>query len=133
MFAGNATITVRSLATGNRYTYKIVKSKSTEKYPPAWFVSVMTGADNESNYEPLGIVNSKLDAFRSYSRTRIKEAAPSYKAFAWLFAKFVGLNHMPQNIEVWHEGRCGRCGRKLTVPESIESGFGPECSGKIAA
>jgi hypothetical protein len=29
---------------------------------------------------------------------------------------------------VWHEGRCGRCGRKLTVPESIESGFGPECA-----
>jgi hypothetical protein len=28
---------------------------------------------------------------------------------------------------VWHEGSCARCGKKLTVPESIESGFGPEC------
>lgn len=30
-------------------------------------------------------------------------------------------------VEIWHEGKCGRCGRQLTVPESIESGFGPEC------
>jgi hypothetical protein len=31
------------------------------------------------------------------------------------------------NLEIWHEGRCGRCGRKLTVPESIHNGYGPEC------
>jgi hypothetical protein len=30
-------------------------------------------------------------------------------------------------LEVWHEGRCGRCGRALTVPESVERGIGPEC------
>jgi hypothetical protein len=35
-------------------------------------------------------------------------------------------------LEVWHEGRCGRCGRRLTVPESIESGLGPECATKAA-
>ena len=33
----------------------------------------------------------------------------------------------------WHEGRCGRCGRKLTVPESIEAGYGPECINLVAA
>jgi hypothetical protein len=30
-------------------------------------------------------------------------------------------------LEFWHEGRCGRCGRRLTVPDSIASGYGPEC------
>jgi hypothetical protein len=34
--------------------------------------------------------------------------------------------------KVHHEGRCGRCGRTLTVPESIESGIGPECAKKMA-
>jgi hypothetical protein len=38
---------------------------------------------------------------------------------------------MPDGVVIWHEGRCGRCGRRLTVPESIESGYGPECIGKI--
>jgi len=32
-----------------------------------------------------------------------------------------------------HEGKCGRCGRKLTVPLSIETGIGPECASKMAA
>ena len=27
------------------------------------------------------------------------------------------------------KGKCGRCGRKLTVPSSIESGLGPHCKG----
>jgi hypothetical protein len=27
-----------------------------------------------------------------------------------------------------HAGKCGRCGRKLTVPQSIETGIGPECA-----
>jgi len=30
-------------------------------------------------------------------------------------------------LEIWHEGRCGRCNRKLTVPASIALGIGPEC------
>jgi hypothetical protein len=30
-------------------------------------------------------------------------------------------------VEVWHEGTCGKCGRALTVPSSIENGLGPEC------
>jgi hypothetical protein len=34
-------------------------------------------------------------------------------------------------VEFWHEGKCCRCGRKLTVPASIASGIGPECATKI--
>jgi hypothetical protein len=37
------------------------------------------------------------------------------------------LKNLPDFIEVWHEGKCGKCGRTLTVPSSIESGIGPEC------
>jgi hypothetical protein len=28
------------------------------------------------------------------------------------------------------EGRCARCGRKLTVPASLSFGLGPECAGR---
>jgi hypothetical protein len=39
-------------------------------------------------------------------------------------------NHdLPEQTKVYHEAKCARCGR-LTVPESIESGFGPHCLGK---
>ena len=41
----------------------------------------------------------------------------------------------PDNIteagfDVHHEGKCGKCGRPLTVPESVKTGLGPICSGK---
>lgn len=30
-------------------------------------------------------------------------------------------------------GRCGRCGRRLTDPESIRRGIGPECAALVRA
>ena len=37
----------------------------------------------------------------------------------------------PPNFVVRHDGRCGRCGRQLTVPSSIDKGIGPECATKM--
>ena len=35
------------------------------------------------------------------------------------------------NLEILEEDTCGRCGRQLTDPVSIQRGIGPECYGKI--
>jgi hypothetical protein len=37
---------------------------------------------------------------------------------------------LPGSVDVLHSGRCGRCGRTLTTPDSIERGLGPECAHK---
>jgi hypothetical protein len=52
------------------------------------------------------------------------------KAFAWTWSHIVGEVLPNEQLEIWHEGRCARCNRRLTVPASIASGFGPECAGK---
>lgn len=54
----------------------------------------------------------------------------------WTWDRLVnkGLD-LPDVIEVWHEGGCKHCGKKLTVPASIELGMGPDCAsmnGKLA-
>lgn len=123
--AGNATLTLVSKATGNRFTFKIRKKDETTPH----FVKLLRGADNESDYTFLGTI---FDAkhYRHGRRSPIGETAPSAKAFEW-FWHGIEANHLSEQLEVWHEGRCGRCGRKLTVPESIVSGFGPECVGRI--
>ena len=36
-------------------------------------------------------------------------------------------------FEMLHEGRCGRCARRLTVPASVASGIGPECAKMVCA
>ena len=52
--------------------------------------------------------------------------APSAVAFGWVWERRQRLDALP--CEVWHEGRCGKCGRVLTVPESLILGLGPECA-----
>lgn len=49
------------------------------------------------------------------------------KVFPWLWSYINAARDLPVQVEVWHEGRCGHCGRRLTVPESIADGLGPRC------
>jgi hypothetical protein len=132
MLAGNATLTVVSKRTGARFTYKVRQAKDNDAL---YFVALMNGPDNEGDFQYLGTIRTNADGAR-YQRGRkakIAPTAPSAKAFDWLTTMLFIAKVLPNACEVWHEGRCGRCGRKLTVPESIEAGLGPECAGKVGA
>lgn len=121
---GNAHFTIRSKRTGTRFTYR---ARATDR-GDAYFVSVLTGSDNESSYSYMGLL--KANEFKRTARSKVEFDAPSFKAFMWFWGNIVAHRVMAE-LEFWHEGRCGRCARKLTVPESIASGFGPECAGKV--
>ena len=120
MMAGKAICTIVNPKTGNRFTYRIKKKKNTD----VWFVSVLRGANNETDYEYIGCIVGGL--FKTSPKSRVTTEAQSFKVFAYVYSKLV-INTLPDFIEIWHEGRCGKCGRTLTVPESIETGMGPEC------
>jgi len=133
--AGNATFTVTSRKTGARFTYKVRK---TEFDPSRYFVSVLTGPDNEGDFTYAGmLISSKGQLYPRQSKgSKVSATAPSWLGFVWLVSRLNAYSGNGEDIiarqaEVHHEGRCGRCGRKLTVPESIESGFGPECITKV--
>lgn len=115
--AGNAVITIR----GNmsRFTYKIKRSDDGQVH----FVRVLTGPDNDSHYKFIGTL-FKGGNFKHNWRGGIGPEAPSAVAFKWLVGHWEDAR-----VQVWHEGTCGRCGRRLTVPESIETGLGPTCAG----
>jgi Family of unknown function (DUF6011) len=133
VFAGNARITLVSKRTGERFTYRVRTPREPSKV--AEFVSVLTGPSNEGDYSYLGhYYSDDRDAgrFRHGAKSRITKDAPSAKAWAWFDAKVLRVDGaIPEQLEVWHEGRCGRCGRALTVPESVAAGIGPECAGRL--
>jgi hypothetical protein len=52
------------------------------------------------------------------------------RGFAW-FWKTLNGGTFPATFEFWHEGRCAACARRLTVPQSIATGFGPECAARL--
>ncbi|MBW1779332.1 MAG: hypothetical protein JRL30_01210 [Deltaproteobacteria bacterium] len=132
MMAGKAIFTILNSSNGHRFTFKVTKAKDATARGP-WFVKVLTGPDNGAHYKYLGCVwvsPSRYPKIRTYShgrKSKIADDASSVRAFRWILARLQKEEPMPVNVQVFHEGRCGRCGRRLTVPESIESGYGPEC------
>jgi hypothetical protein len=124
--AGNATVTLVSRVSQTRYTYRVRLSEDKKMY----FVSLLTGESNEASYSYLGHIFSDQLVYWHGRKSKIGQDATSAKAFAWFWAMLM-KGKLPDQLEVWHEDTCGRCGRKLTVPESIAHGFGPECYGKM--
>jgi len=119
MFAGNSTFTVVNTKTENRFTFKVKKSK--DKDSNLFFVSVLTGPDN---YTYIGTVVEGI--YKHGKKSVISTDAQSVRVFDYVLNK-LKLGKLQEFVEVWHEGTCGKCGRVLTVPSSIENGLGPEC------
>lgn len=128
MFAGNAIFTITSLRTGQSFTYKFSEpsAPANEGAVKPLFAAVLTGPDNTRDYTYMGIVDRRANVVRSTKGSKVFGDAPSYKALTWFLQ-----NTDSDQVEFRHAGRCARCGRALTVPSSIDSGFGPECAGKV--
>jgi hypothetical protein len=139
--SGNAKFTIKSLKTGTRYTYKVKapsmrtdKGGYTKDYDsPMRFVSLLVGGNNETDYIYLAL--HRTDAPSLYAGRKGNPSHPAYKALEWVLVQANLLEgtgkDMPEQLEFWHEGACGRCGRTLTDPTSIARGIGPECANKV--
>lgn len=131
MLAGNAYVTFQSRRTGTRFTYhvELADPRPGDDRAPPHFVSVLTGPDNSASYDYLGCI-FEGERFRRTAKSRIAEDAPSAVAFGWVWRTLLSGKMHPE-LAVYHEGRCGKCGRRLTTPESIETGLGPVCASKV--
>src|SRR5882672_1477104 len=117
--AGNATITIKSMKTCTRFTYKIQKPKNKNIPNISFFVKLLTGPSNTNDYQYLGCIYAD-QTYKLGKKSRITETAPSHIAFNWFWNHVIKNKHLPDNqIEIWHEGSCCRCGRTLTVPSSV--------------
>lgn len=128
VLGGNATFTLVSEKTGARFTYKAARPEGDDAERPVFF-KVLTGDNNESDYSFLGTVfprSGKPWEVRRSAKSRVSADAASAKALRY-FVHHLNRGAVAPSLQFWHEGRCCRCGRKLTVPESIAKGIGPEC------
>lgn len=118
--AGNATFTVVSDKTGTRFTFRVRQPNPEAPH----FVQLLNGPDNESNFCFMGTIFNGSE-YRHGRKSHVGPDAPSAKAFQWVWNH---RNQLDGKVTVHHEGKCCRCGRKLTVPESLIAGVGPECA-----
>ena len=125
--SGNCTFTVRSLKTQKRYTFKVSKPK--QAHDDIRFVALLAGPDNESDYVYVGMITPSLE-FRLTRASQMTLSSEPVIAFSYVW-NFLSNEQPAPGVEIFYASRCARCGRKLTVPESVEAQYGPECIGKV--
>jgi hypothetical protein len=137
LLGGHGELTIKSLASGGHYTYRVRQAKDTEGNPlRRYFVSLLVGPDNNTAYEYIGLLEHHASGKLGFRLTRASKTsyqAPSTRGFHWLVACINTERDISEQAELLHSGRCGACGRKLTTPESIQSGLGPVCASRVAA
>lgn len=151
IFGGCATFTLVSLKTGVRFTYKVRAKKSdlersknvdltgmtfdsVASSEVVYFVNLLRGPNNEQDFAYMGVLRKPARFFWTAASGKVGRGAPAYKALLWFLDTMACRREvLGSSLEVWHEGRCVCCARKLTVPESIASGYGPECRRRLDA
>ncbi len=128
--AGAAVFTVSNPA-GERYTFRISKKDGRNGDGPVWFAAWLSGPDNEADYSYLGMVSPADGTLRATKASKAREDSRVFRVAVWALGVLWGRATLPDGYWLEHAGQCARCGRMLTVPESIRSGFGPECYGRL--
>jgi hypothetical protein len=119
----DATFTVKSVGTGKHYTFRSKKSGTGK----TWFISVLTGPDH---YDYVGLLTQD-DKVIMTARSRFAERDMVFRAIRFVAQKVLVDGVLPANMEVMHDGACAHCGRQLTHPTSLQTGYGPECIKKV--
>ncbi len=124
-----ATYTLTNDESGTHITFRLRRPKGFK----TMLVDVMTGSCNESDYEYVGSMNRGL--YIKPAATMSDKAAEKLRGVRWYMvgtSKAVkGTRAMLNGVSLHHDGKCACCGRKLTNPESLATGIGPVCEGRL--
>lgn len=138
VLAGEAIFTVSNGNT-NYYTYKVYKSTPSTQFPgTAWFVKVLTKPDHYTYVGQLDVNTSDrttMPKLRRTGRSRYEDNSNIMtvfrRAMRVIWQKQYANYVLPEPYSIKHEGHCGRCGRALTTPQSLDTGLGPECAAQL--
>ena len=110
---------------GGHRTYRIRTQDATSTFcPGAQILAYLFGPDNESDYRGVAFVEGT--ALRIWRKAQ--EHSEQLKA-DW--AVLTGAPEASGKLYALRCGRCYRCARQLTTPESVETGLGAECAEKM--
>lgn len=132
-FKGGKALFTVSNNKSQHYTYYIRKKefKPTKNFQnPSktfYFVNLLTGPQNTSDYTYLGMYYPESNIVSLTKKSKYTEDSLPVRVIRWAIKKVTQKAKLPDGYAIQHEGRCCRCKRVLTTPESIKLGIGPEC------
>jgi hypothetical protein len=126
----NGIITMRNPATGNHRTVRITTQGKDEKFAPGQrILSLLTGPDKWIPFAFVGVRDFSPTVNVWWSKRGANTEKSDWERIALMV--LYPDHYLGRGIEYMFEGRCRVCNRSLTNPESIESGIGPVCAGRI--
>lgn len=114
-----APFTIRSKKSGKDYTFKV----SQVPFKDNNYIHIKVETEY-LNFKYMGwyrdgkIINKKLEV-----------DTPASQAVSWFLRQMFSNNfdNLNQSLDIFHLGKCLKCGKTLTDSNSIEVGFGPVC------
>lgn len=122
--SGNAIVTMTS-PSGTHYTYYIRAPWQDDKNDFEGDVRFVYCLGTDGRWFYVGGLYKNGTLFRSTRNSSVSMDSPSFKGALYLVKMMNRDFETPMVVQ--HEGACGRCGRRLTDPVSIERGIGPKC------
>lgn len=121
----NGTFTIHSPAGGHR-TFQIKTAKA-GKLKGSRILALLTGPNNSDDYTGFGFVTDQ--GISLWSRFRNTGDWAKYAEMLWSLAtEGESSRYYALGYRLLASSLCLRCNRKLTTPESLARGIGPECA-----
>lgn len=121
----NGTYTLINIEKKTHRTFRIYTVRK-GKLEGKRIIGILAGPDNVTNYISFAFLNDD-DTFHIWKKHLAK------KKYAQCLSILISLmieeekSRYHDRVEVKLSKHCLRCNRKLTVPQSIADGIGPEC------
>ena len=115
----NGIITVKSLVTGNHFSYQVKTVKKDGPLKGKRILSLLRGPDNTSDYTGFAFVED--DGIKLWNRFKNTEYNKHIRILN-------SINH--PKLEFMLGTKCRLCNRQLNDPESLKLGVGPVCRGE---
>jgi hypothetical protein len=132
IFGGKSTFTLHSTHSGNRYTYMVeAADKRGPNEIPLYFVKVLTGPDNTSSFDYIGVIFGRR-TFQWTKKSKLPRDANPVKHFQLSLERIIA-HKIPSYLLFIPSSHCARCGLTLTVTSSVLAGFGPKCAELVGA
>ena len=124
----NGRMTLHNPATGQHRTFQIRTQREDAKFAPGKrVVALLTGPDNQTDYQPFAFVDDNGIYVWSSKRNDEKAGGSRWSKFADML--MYPAKYQEHGVEYLFETRCRKCNRPLTDPISIKLGIGPKCRG----
>lgn len=115
------TLVIVNDATGNHEYFRFRRTD----HIPYVLVDVVDSPSRDFRY--AGVLDEGSFRTTRYSKVRPENAEQARVILNWTLDRVVSGKDL-KTVRCLHSGRCGRCGRKLLDPESLDRGLGPDCA-----